>query len=286
MIKNYIRHFYKDMIWAYLGIIGTIYFVLYSCYNMPTFASYHNYGFTYFFVVTMLCIIIFGTRYQYKEFKKSCIECQKAIQAKKEQYKNFTLDTLVDLIYDNDVISLNLLGCPGCNVMENLLSLEKQIKQTKQEIGKTIEKYDQILHEQNRALHNLEHQKNIIMNSIDVNKINNTKRFIWTIGFKSHLCGDEARTIDIDKNDVLNDFKILRNNCIGCKNCDGFFGKGFICGYGRNLSYGYGIFEIGLIDKFRDEEIKINENDICDILYFLNLLQYSKSKDIILEEGE
>lgn len=98
--------------------------------------------------------------------------------------------------------------------------------------------------------------------------------------------GDEARTIDIAKNDVLNDFKILRNNCIGCKNCDGFFGKGFICGYGRNLSYGYGIFEIGLIDKFRDEEIKINENDICDILYFLNLLQYSKSKDIILEEGE
>lgn len=132
MIKNYIRYYHKEMIWIYIFLIGIICFLFYACYNMPTYANYHDYGFTYFFSIISLCIMIFGTRYQYREFKKACIQCQQEYEEEKDFYKHMTFDNLVNRLYSDNEFDLELMGCPDG------LSEEEEIEFIKEYIAKLV----------------------------------------------------------------------------------------------------------------------------------------------------
>jgi hypothetical protein len=60
----------------------------------------------------MFLIIIFGNSCQYKEFKKIYVICKKEIQEDKDFYSHMVFDDFVDLVYDNDILNLNMIGCP------------------------------------------------------------------------------------------------------------------------------------------------------------------------------
>lgn len=132
MIKEYIKYFRKDIICINLVCIGIICFILCFCYVVPTCETYHDYGFTYFFSIIIILIIIFGNIYQYKEFKRIYVKCKEEIQEEKDFYSHMVFDNFVDLVYDNEILNLNMIGCP------NKLTKEQEKEWLKRYLQKLI----------------------------------------------------------------------------------------------------------------------------------------------------
>lgn len=87
----------------------------------------------YVCAVIMLGLFFFG---DYRQINQACIACQRKYEKEKTLYKNFTFDDFVDLVYKDDVLNLELIGCPYD------LSAEQEVQFVKDYIKKLIEKDD------------------------------------------------------------------------------------------------------------------------------------------------
>jgi hypothetical protein len=164
----------------------------------------------------------------------------------------------------------------------NLLEVESTINQTKQEISNEKKRHEDEMGKFNKKLEYYNHIKSMLMNNIDANKVENAKKFIRTEGVRNHFDGDASSQLAKAKQDVIDDFKILRREYIACKNYDRFIGQGLECQYGYGPRHGYVVFRIGLWDT----DAVISDEDKCDILYYLNLLDNKETRDKVLQENE
>ena len=62
---------------------------------------------------SLIAIIIGDYRHQ----NQLCIQCKKIYDKKIEMYKNFNYDKFIDLVYEDNVLDLDLIGCPD-NISE------------------------------------------------------------------------------------------------------------------------------------------------------------------------
>ena len=106
--KEYCKENKKFAIGIMLGIIF-FYFII--VYDYKSYADGSLIGnICIFSFMTILCIMaFFGDFYK---TRRDCIYCQQKYENEKALYKNFTYDNLIDLIYEDDVLNLELIGCP------------------------------------------------------------------------------------------------------------------------------------------------------------------------------
>jgi hypothetical protein len=168
----------------------------------------------------------------------------------------------------------------------NLISVEKNINKTLDLIKEEQNRHETRSNELNNKLSNLKHDKEILMNNLGLDKIKNAKRFVYTKGVKKNFYGDATKQLAEAIFDVSQNFKIMKKEYIGCKNYQGFDGQAVDCEYGMCPTYGSMILEIGLTSEFRNNKVVPDENDICDILYYLNLLTTQNGRDKVLKDYE
>lgn len=90
MFKQYLKCYYKDVLFVAVTIVMIIRITLLECYNMSNSLIYHDYIFTYLFIAVSVGALLLSIRVQYKEFRKACTKCQKdyELQQAKIAYDN------------------------------------------------------------------------------------------------------------------------------------------------------------------------------------------------------
>lgn len=167
----------------------------------------------------------------------------------------------------------------------NLLDIEKEINENKKHLNKLTKDYEENKNVITMKMLNLEYQRNVLLGGLDLEKIENARRFIYTRGMRKNFYGDAHKKLIEAINDVTNGCVILRKEYLGCKDYDRFSGQGITCEYGYSPSHGSVVMEIGMKNEDR-KKITITDDDLSDILYYLRNLESESNRQRLLRENE
>lgn len=168
----------------------------------------------------------------------------------------------------------------------NLLEIENALTHVKKDLDVLVKEYQEKKSSLSNKIAELEHNRNIILEDYNLEKIQNAKRFIYTRGAKKYFYGEALQMLSKAIKDISSQTFKIKREYYGCKDYDRFVGQGITCQYGYGPRHGYVVMKIGANNAFQDGKINPDENDLSDILYFLHKLADEKSRKIILRDGE
>lgn len=167
-----------------------------------------------------------------------------------------------------------------------LLEVESELIDVHKEKEAVQKEYEKAILKLNNNIRELEYKKKVLMSECDISRIENAKRFLYTIGCKNNFYGEASIKVEEAIRDVTNGCKIMLVDYLGCKDYGGFTGQGIRCKYGYRPKHGHVKMEIGTTQDFRTKKVTPIEDDYSDMIYFLNLLKIEEYRKVILREGE
>lgn len=155
----------------------------------------------------------------------------------------------------------------------DLMEVEFELKKVANEIKeKEAEMYKAIKNLKNKEA-NLIKTKKLLMNGVNVDRVENARKFITIDGCKYYGGGETKTCVDDCIDDISQQkFKIL-NEYFGCKDYAGFHLQREDHRYGYGPKYGAIIFSIKATCEWREDKVKPSRKDLNDILYALNILK-------------
>lgn len=161
----------------------------------------------------------------------------------------------------------------------NLLELKAKMVAVEKEKEKYWKAYQE-LSEQLDAMKKEEKKLMHLMDSgVNLDRYSNAKRFISFSGAEYVGHGDTRKCIDDAIDDIASkQFHILKEY-FACKDYAGWHCQREDHQYYYGPKHGSVVFEIAATVAWRCEEIQPTDEDLCDILYVLNLIKAKKLEE-------
>lgn len=155
----------------------------------------------------------------------------------------------------------------------DLMEVEFELKKVANEIKEKEKEMNKVIESLKSKEAKLIKTKNMLMNGVDVDRVENSRNFITIDGCKYYGTGETKKCVDDCIDDISQQkFKIL-NEYFGCKDYAGFHLQREDHRYGYGPRFGAIIFSIRATCKWREGKVKPSRKDLNDILYALNILK-------------
>lgn len=166
--------------------------------------------------------------------------------------------------------------------MRHLSEIKNEIEEIKKEIIDLTEKYN----EEKAALERVEEKLNreyaCAIEGVDFDRIKNAERFVYTRGFKRYYgFGETGKMLNDCIKDLACGSEKILTEYYGCKNYFGFMCQRTDCRYGYGPTHGDIVCTIGATSKYRKNEITPSEEDMDDILYYLEKMKEKAVREIL-----
>jgi hypothetical protein len=126
-------------------------------------------------------------------------------------------------------------------------------------------------------------QKYIILQNYNLDKVTLAEKYIYTAGIlKYYGMGATVDCLNDCISDVAKGLSLLKIQCFGCKNYEGWTCQRCDCEYGYSPNHGSIVFEIGLRNQFRNEQF--SDDTLNAILYYLGNLKSEAFRNTLFND--